>query len=233
MTINCIVIDDEPLAIRLLENHIAKIAELKLVATATNALEAYRILQTEEVDLLFLDVQMPDLNGIEFLRSLNKKPSTIFTTAHREFAIDGFELEAVDYLLKPITFERFFKSVDRILRNVKKENEEDFVIFKSEGFSRKFLLTDILYFESIGNDVKVVLQDEFIMAPKISISELASHLQHKGFLRIHRSFIINQNQVAAISNHEALIGKTSIPVGRSFREPFDNFAGQFSAKRLF
>lgn len=233
MTINCIVIDDEPLAIRLLENHIAKIAELKLVATATNALEAYRILQTEEVDLLFLDVQMPDLNGIEFLRSLNKKPSTIFTTAHREFAIDGFELEAVDYLLKPITFERFFKSVDRILRNVKKENEEDFVIFKSEGFSRKFLLTDILYFESIGNDVKVVLQDEFIMAPKISISELALHLQHKGFLRIHRSFIINQNRVAAISNHEALISKTSIPVGRSFREAFDNFARQFSAKRLF
>ncbi|SDF91532.1 Response regulator receiver domain-containing protein [Pedobacter terrae] len=107
MTIKCIVIDDEPLAIRLLENHIAKIAELKLLAIATNALEAYRILQKQDVDLLFLDVQMPDLNGIEFLRSLNKKPPTIFTTAHREFAVEGFELEAVDYLLKPITFERF------------------------------------------------------------------------------------------------------------------------------
>lgn len=233
MTINCIVIDDEPLAIRLLENHIAKIAELKLVATATNALEAYRILQTEQVDLLFLDIQMPDLNGIAFMRSLNKKPPTIFTTAYREFAIEGFELEAVDYLLKPITFERFFKSVDRMLRSVKRENEDDFVIFKSEGFSRKLLLKDILYFESVGNDIKVVLQNEFLMVPKTSISELASTLQHKAFLRIHRSFIINQNQVTAISNCEVLIGKISIPVGRSFREPFDNFVRQFSAKRLF
>ncbi|MCJ8155703.1 response regulator transcription factor [Chryseobacterium sp. SSA4.19] len=233
MMINCIVIDDEPLAIRLLENHISKIAELKLVATATNALEAYRILQKEEVDLLFLDIRMPDLNGIEFLRSLNKRPPTIFTTAYREFAIEGFELEAVDYLLKPITFERFFKSVDRILRNVKKESEDDFVIFKSEGFSRKLLLKDILYFESIRNDIKVVLQDELIMVPKMSVSEISANLQKKGFLRIHRSFIINQNQVTAISNHEVLIGKMSIPVGRSFREPFEDFVRLFSAKRLF
>ncbi|MEH3114348.1 LytR/AlgR family response regulator transcription factor [Pedobacter terrae] len=231
--INCIVIDDEPLAVSLLKNHISKIVELKLVATATNALEAYGILQTQEVDLLFLDIQMPDLNGIEFMRSLNKKPSTIFTTAYREFAIEGFELEAVDYLLKPITFERFFKSVDRILRNVKKENEDDFVIFKSGGFNRKLLTKDILYFESIGNDIKVVIQHEHIMVSKMSISELAVHFQYKGFLRIHRSFIINQCQVSAISNHEVLIGKTIIPVGRSFREAFDDFAKKFSAKRLF
>ncbi|SFA40918.1 two component transcriptional regulator, LytTR family [Pedobacter suwonensis] len=231
--IKCIVIDDEPLAVRLLENHISKIAELKLVATAANALEAYRILQTQEVDLLFLDIQMPDLNGIEFLRSLNKKPSVIFTTAYREFAIEGFELEAVDYLLKPITFERFFKSVDRVLRNVKKENEDDFLILKSEGFSRKLLLKDILYFESIGNDIKAVLQNELFMVSKMSVSELAVHLQPKGFLRIHRSFIINQHQVTAISNQEVLIDKIAIPVGRSFRKTFDDFARLFSAKRLF
>lgn len=231
--IKCIVIDDEPLAVRLLENHISKIAELKLVATAANALEAYRILQTQEVDLLFLDIQMPDLNGIEFLRSLNKKPSVIFTTAYREFAIEGFELEAVDYLMKPITFERFFKSVDRVLRNVKKENEDDFLILKSEGFSRKLLLKDILYFESIGNDIKAVLQNELFMVSKMSVSELAVRLQQKGFLRIHRSFIINQHQVTAISNQEVLIDKTAIPVGRSFRKTFDDFARLFSAKRLF
>ncbi|WP_294317747.1 LytTR family DNA-binding domain-containing protein [uncultured Chryseobacterium sp.] len=231
--INCIIIDDEPLAVRLLENHIAKIAELNLVATATNALEAYRILQTREVDLLFLDIQMPDLNGIEFLRSLNKRPPVIFTTAYREFAIDGFELEAVDYLLKPITFERFFKSVDRILRHMKKKNEDNFVIFKSDGFNRKLLLKDILYFESVGNDIKAVLRDEVITVPKMSVSELAANLQDKGFLRIHRSFIINQNLVTAISNHEVLIGKASIPVGRSFREAFDGFALLFLAKRLF
>ncbi len=233
MMIKCMIIDDEPLALRLLENHIAKVADLKLVATAANALEAYRILQTQEVDLLFLDIQMPDLNGIEFLRSLHKRPPTIFTTAYREFAIDGFELEAVDYLLKPITFERFFKSVDRILRQVKKESGEDFVIFKSDGFSRKLLLKDILYFESVGNDIKVVLVEEILRIPKISVSELAAGLQHKGFLRIHRSFIINQNLVTAISHHEVLIGNVSIPVGRSFREAFDGFARLFSSKRLF
>jgi two-component system, LytTR family, response regulator len=231
--INCMIIDDEPLAVRLLENHISKIAELKLIATAANALEAYRILQTQEVDLLFLDIQMPDLNGIEFLRSLKKRPSVIFTTAYREFAIDGFELEAVDYLLKPITFERFFKSVDRILRQVKKESEEDFVIFKSDGFNRKLLLKDILYFESVGNDIKVVLVEEIMMVPKMAVSELAAGLQDKGFLRIHRSFIINRNRVTAISTHEVLIGKASIPVGRSFREAFDSFARLFAAKRLF
>ena len=231
--INCIIIDDEPLAIRLLENHISKIAELNLVATATHEMEAYRILQTQDVDLLFLDIQMPDLNGIEFLRSLNKRPPTIFTTAYREFAIDGFELEAVDYLLKPVTFERFFKSVDRILRHVKKENEEDFVIFKSDGFNRKILLKDILYFESIGNDIKVILHDEMMLVPKISVSGLAVRLQDKGFLRIHRSFIINRDLVTAVSHHEVLIGKVSVPVGRSFREAFDGFARLFSAKRLF
>nr|WP_293788435.1 LytTR family DNA-binding domain-containing protein [uncultured Pedobacter sp.] len=204
-----------------------------MVATAANALEAYRILQTQEVDLLFLDIQMPDLNGVAFLRSLNKKPATIFTTAYREFAIEGFELEAVDYLLKPITFERFFKSVDRVLRNIKKENEDDFLICKSEGFSRKLLLKDILYFESIGNDIKVVLQNELSMVSKTSVSELAVHLQQKGFLRIHRSFVINKHQVTALSNHEVLIDKTVIPVGRSFRKTFDDFARLFSAKRLF
>ncbi|WP_295220138.1 LytTR family DNA-binding domain-containing protein [uncultured Chryseobacterium sp.] len=232
MKINCIIIDDEPLAVRLLENHVSKIAELNLVATAKNALEAYRILQTQEIDLLFLDIQMPDLNGIEFLRSLSKRPSVIFTTAYREFAIDGFELEAVDYLLKPVTFERFFKSVDRILRRAENENDEDFVIFKSEGFSRKLLLKNILYFESIGNDIKAVLQDEAVTVTKMSVSEMAARLQNKGFLRIHRSFVINQNRVTAISHHEVLIGKVSIPVGRSFREAFDGFARLFSAKRL-
>jgi DNA-binding LytR/AlgR family response regulator len=231
--INCIIIDDEPLAIKLLEHHISKIDDLKLVATGKNALEAYKILQTQNVDLMFLDIQMPDLNGIEFLKSLNKKPHTIFTTAYREFALDGFELEAVDYLLKPITFERFFRSVDRILRNVKKEDEDDFVIFKSEGFNRKVLLKNVLYFESIGNDIKVVLKNETIIASKISISELATNLHDKGFLRIHRSFIINKNQVTGISNNEALMGKISIPAGRSFRKEFDDFSKHFSSRRLF
>jgi len=231
--INCIIIDDEPLAIRLLENHVSKIEGLKLVGTAKNAMEAYRILQTKNVDLMFLDIQMPDMNGIEFLKSLRQKPQTIFTTAYREFAIEGFELEAVDYLLKPITFERFFKAADRILSKAGKENEDDFLILRSEGFHRKILIKDILYFESMGNDVKTVLKDKTVTVSKMSVSELAANLQQKGFIRIHRSFIINGDHVTAISNNEVLVGKILLPVGRSFRTEFDDFARQFSIKRLF
>ncbi|WDF45362.1 LytTR family DNA-binding domain-containing protein [Chryseobacterium sp. KACC 21268] len=230
--INCIIIDDEPLAVQLLENHISKIDNLKLITTGKNALEAYRILQTQNVDLMFLDIQMPDLNGIEFLKSLHKKPKTIFTTAYREFALDGFELEAVDYLLKPITFERFFKSVDRVLRNVVKEKDDDFLILKSEGFNRKIFLRNIIYIESVGNDIRVVLNDEVLKVLKMSISDLASKLDQKKFIRIHRSFIINQDQVTATSNNEALVGKILIPVGRSFRKEFAEFVKQFSAKGL-
>lgn len=230
--ITCIIIDDEPLAIKLLENHISKIDDLKLVAKGKNAMEAYRILQMHNIDLMFLDIHMPDLNGIDFLKSLNKRPKTIFTTAYREFALDGFELEAVDYLLKPITFERFFKSVERVLRNITRESNDDFVIFRSEGFNRKIFLKDILYFESIGNDIRAVLKDGDIIISKMSISELALNLQYKGFLRIHRSFIINQNHVIGISNNEVLLGKISIPIGRSFRTAFDDFSRLFSGKRL-
>ena len=107
--INCIIIDDEPLAVKLLENHISKIEKMHMVGTGKNALEAYRILQQQQVDLMYLDIQMPDLSGIEFLKSLNTKPKTVFTTAYRDYAVEGFELEAVDYLLKPITFDRFFQ----------------------------------------------------------------------------------------------------------------------------
>jgi two-component SAPR family response regulator len=114
--IKCIIVDDEPLAAAL-QNHLSKIDGLKLVGKAANAIEAYKILQNQAVDLMFLDIQMPDLSGIDFLKSLPQKPRTIFTTAYRDFAIEGFELEAVDYLLKPITFERFFRSVERIMRN--------------------------------------------------------------------------------------------------------------------
>ncbi|WP_228377939.1 LytR/AlgR family response regulator transcription factor [Chryseobacterium luteum] len=115
--INCIIVDDEPLAAALLEKHISRIGHLKLAGKAENAMNAYQLLQTKSVDLMFLDIRMPHLTGIDFLRSLPQKPPTIFTTAYRDFAIEGFELEAVDYLLKPITFERFFKSVERVLRN--------------------------------------------------------------------------------------------------------------------
>ena len=180
--IKCIIIDDEPLAITLLENHISKIEELEVVATGKNAMEACRIFQYPQFDLMFLDIQMPDLNGIEFLKSLDKKPATIFTTAYRDYAIDGFELEAVDYLLKPITFERFFRSIQRMMKKEPAIQQPDFMIFKSEGFSHKIFLKDILYFESFGNDLKVYLRDRCLTVSKMTVSGVASDLVDKGFV---------------------------------------------------
>ncbi|AZB10769.1 DNA-binding response regulator [Chryseobacterium sp. G0162] len=229
--INCIIVDDEPLAARLLENHISKIDHLKLAGKAENALEAYKLLQNQAIDLMFLDIQMPHFNGIDFLKSLSQKPKTIFTTAYRDFAIEGFELEAVDYLLKPITFERFFKSVERVLRNIN-DSKDDFIILKTEGMHRKLSLADIIYIESQGNDIKITLSANESLISKNKITDLELLLASKGFIRIHRSFIINTHFVTAFNNHELHLGTYQIPIGRSYRQEFDNFMLTFSKNRL-
>ncbi|MDN3692235.1 LytTR family DNA-binding domain-containing protein [Chryseobacterium tructae] len=229
--INCIIVDDEPLAAALLENHISKIDHLKLIGKAENALEAYKLLQNQPIDLMFLDIQMPHFSGIDFLKSLSQKPKTIFTTAYREFAVEGFELEAVDYLLKPITFDRFFKSVERILRNVT-DSKDDFIILKIEGMHRKLPLSDIIYMESQGNDIKITLSDNKDFISKSKITDLELLLTSKGFIRIHRSFIINTSFVTAFNNHEIHLGTHQIPVGRSYRQEFENFISLFSKNKL-
>ncbi|NIF06586.1 response regulator transcription factor [Chryseobacterium sp. Tr-659] len=229
--INCIIVDDEPLAAALLENHISKIDDLRLAGKAENALQAYKILQSQPVDLMFLDIQMPDLNGIDFLKSLSQKPKTIFTTAYRDFAIEGFELEAVDYLLKPIPFERFFKSVERILRTPA-DLKEDFILIKTEGMHRKIPLSEIVFFESQGNDIKVVLITKDCFISKSKITDWERDLSRKGFIRIHRSFMINTKFVTAFNNSEVLLGSHQIPVGRSYKQEFDSFISDFSKNRL-
>lgn len=229
--INCIIVDDEPLAAALLENHISKIDHLKLVGKAENAMEAYKLLQNQTVDLMFLDIQMPHFNGIDFLRSLSQKPRTIFTTAYRGFAIEGFELEAVDYILKPITFERFFKSVERVLRNIA-DTKDNFIILKTDGMHRKIHLTDIIYLESQGNDIKVTLSTQESFIAKSKITDMESVLAAKGFLRIHRSFIINTTFVTAFNNNELHLGNHKIPVGRSYKQEFDNFVNKVSKNKL-
>ncbi|KPH15081.1 LytTR family DNA-binding domain-containing protein [Chryseobacterium sp. ERMR1:04] len=222
--INCIIVEDEPLAVTLLENHISKFeTTLKVVGKAANAMEAYHLLQTKNVDLMFLDIQMPHLNGIDFLKSLHHKPNTIFTTAYRDFAIEGFELEAVDYLLKPITFNRFFKAIERVLRNTNINSVNDFIIIKTEGMHRKLLLSEIIYFESQGNDIKIVLVNSESLISKSKITELESLLSTKGFIRIHRSFMINSHYITAFNNNEVMLGSHHISVGRSFKSEFDSF----------
>jgi two-component SAPR family response regulator len=151
MKVKCLIVDDEPLAIRLIENHITKIEVLEVVATANSAMKAFEIVNTQPVDLLFLDIKMPNITGVDFLKNLKNPPKTIFTTAFRDFAIESYELEVVDYLLKPITFERFFKSVDKYLRTVTpiktdvpiEQKKEEYILLRSGGKNYKVFLHDI------------------------------------------------------------------------------------------
>ena len=226
MKMKCLIVDDEPLAVKLIENHIAKIDALEVVATANNALKAFEILTTQEVDLLFLDIKMPNITGIDFLKSLKNPPKTIFTTAYRDFAIEGFELEVVDYLLKPITFERFFKSVERILRapilastNVIEENiTTDFLLLKASGKNYRVALADVLYIESIKDYVKVHLQEGAEIVSKFKISDLELELPSHRFTRVHRSFIINNDKITAFSTSDFELKGIEIPIGASFKE---------------
>ncbi|MCL9806873.1 LytTR family DNA-binding domain-containing protein [Flavobacterium amniphilum] len=231
MKIKCLVVDDEPLAVRLIENHIAKIDALEVVATANSALKAFEILNTQEVDLLFLDIKMPNITGIDFLKSLKNPPKTIFTTAYRDFAIESYELEVVDYLLKPITFERFFKSVDRFLREsvpikksvVEKQPEENYILLKSAGKNYKIDLDDIVYVESIKDYIKVHKQDGTNLTSKYKIGNLESELPFGSFIRIHRSFIINTSKITAFSNTDIEVSGIELPIGVSHKEEVDLF----------
>lgn len=156
MKIKCLIVDDEPLAIRLIEKHIAKIDALEVVATCTNALKAFELLNTQSIDLLFLDIKMPNITGIEFLKNLKNPPKTILTTAYRDYALEGYDLGVVDYLLKPIAFERFFKAVDRFLNETSKSKlkiketiQNEFILVKSGIKNYKIEVNNILYIESL------------------------------------------------------------------------------------
>jgi DNA-binding LytR/AlgR family response regulator len=223
----CIIIDDEPLAIEILENYVGKIEQLKLEGTFRNAVSAFTFLQQNKVDLIFLDIQMPKLSGIDFLKSLKHPPKVIFTTAFRDYAIEGFELEVADYLLKPIPFERFLKAVAKVMHQQPPSHmaapnqsngkpDEDFVYFKVDKKMVKTKMSEILYIESIKDYVKVRTADKEIVTQQ-KISYLEESLPKQQFLRIHRSFIVNCDRIDAYSATDVEIGKFHIPIGRNYK----------------
>lgn len=224
-TLSCIIVDDEPLAIEILESYVQKIDQLSLKGSFRNAVSAFSFLQQHPVDLLFLDIQMPKLNGIDFLKTLKNPPKVIFTTAYRDYALDGFELEVVDYLLKPIPFERFLKSVSRILQQAPTEAhvktivdtpKEQPLFFKVDKKMVKVNLSDILYIESIKDYVKVKTKDKEIITQQ-KISYLEESLPKQSFLRIHRSFLAAIAKIDAYSACEIEIGKIQLPIGRNYK----------------
>lgn len=230
MNIKCLIVDDEPLAILLIENHISKIDGLEVVATANNALEAFEIINTQSIDLMFLDIKMPNITGLDFLRTLKNPPKTIVTTAYRDFAIEGFELEVSDYLLKPIIFERFFKSMERFLRENKsnltpqiKQQKKDHIIIKSGTKNHKVFTEEILYIESLKDYIKIHIQDGGNIISKFKISDIENKLLNDQFIRIHRSYIINTEKITAFTTSEIEVSGIEIPIGASYKESAEQF----------
>ena len=225
MSIKCIIVDDEPLAIEILESYVAKIEQLQLIGSFRNAVTAFTFLQQHGVDLIFLDIQMPKLSGIDFLKTLKQPPKVIFTTAFRDYALEGFELEIVDYLLKPIPFERFLKAVAKVLHqpaspptpaHKQEAISDNYVYFKVDKKMIKTKMTDVLYIESIKDYVKVKTSDKEIVTQQ-KISYLEESLPREQFPRIHRSFIVNVEKIDAYTATDVEIGKHSIPIGRNYK----------------
>lgn len=228
-SINCLVVDDEPLAIGLLEKHIQQFSQLNLVASCWNAVQAFEILKTNPVDLVFLDIQMPGLSGIEFVKSLQNPPSIIFTTAFRDYAVESYELNVIDYLLKPITFNRFFKAMNKYFSQFElaqlshpptnktpKEEDAEFIYVNVNRKYVKVLFQEILYIESIKDYVSIHMENNTIMT-KDKISEFEKKLPTY-FLRIHRSYIVNTKKVTAFTQHDIEINQKEIPIGISYKK---------------
>jgi len=224
----CLIVDDEPLARGLLESHLSRVEGLQLVKSCENAIEAFTILQQKPVDLVFLDIHMPQVTGIDLLRSLKLKPRVIITTAYREHAFDAYDLDVVDYLLKPILFERFLRSISKIYqlkespelleKNSPPGNsfEEAYIYLKEDREMIKVFLKDILYIESLRDYVKVKTTTKQIVTYQ-KISYLEQKLPEGKFARVHRSFIVALDKVLSFTASTVKIGTIDIPIGRNYK----------------
>ncbi len=225
--IRCLIVDDEPYARKLLEEFIQKLPELTLVGAAADALSARSILSKQKVDVLFLDIQMPDLTGIDFLKSTTHRPLVIFTTAFAEYALEGFELDAVDYLLKPFDFNRFLKAVNKITERLPsgenriekdKTAERDFLFVKDGYKLVKVDLKSVLYIKGSREYVTFVSENSKVMS-LLSLKDLEEDLP-SDFVRIHHSFIVRINAIQSVTKEEVTIGGESLPIGATYKKRF-------------
>ena len=218
----CLIVEDEPLAQNILKKYIADHPSLELVATCTDALEAQLILNKQAIHLIFLDINLPKLSGINFLKSLLQSPLIIFTTAYPEFAVEGFELNAVDYLLKPFSFERFLKAVNKVIEKLnnfslpKKEEIDAFIFFKSDKKIHKVDLESIHYIEAVGDYMKVITDSGQLLINE-TMKNLQEELPARSFIRVHKSFIISRNRIKYIEGNYIQVENKSIPIGATYR----------------
>ena len=231
----CIIIDDEPIAIRVIRNHLASFPDFEVVAECNNALEAFTFLSKVKVDLMFCDIQMPQLTGVDFVRTLSHPPKVIFTTAYRDYAIDAFELQVIDYLLKPISFERFAKAIHHFLEQsapllqtsetANSENDKEFIFLKADKKHYKINLCDLLYFESMGDYVVAYTTTQKIVS-KERISYLSEQLPPEKFIQIHRGYIVSIDRIETVGPGFVEINRKKLPVGRNFKEQLNKLIGK-------
>jgi len=217
---NAIAIDDEPIALEIIKSHSSKVPFIELDESFTDAFAATGYLQKNKVDLIFLDIKMPDISGIDFLKTLSSPPMVIFTTAYTEHAVQSFELDAVDYLLKPFSLSRFLKACNKAhelfnLRTQKQDARTDFIFIKDGYEQIKVVLNDILYIEASGNYTQIQLQDRLISS-RITINDLTDLLPKKDFVRCHRAFIVSKNKISKFDRSQIWISDKIIPIGATY-----------------
>lgn len=223
MKIKCIIIDDEPLAIFVIENHLKNFDYIEIVETFSNPLKAYRVLEQEKIDLIFLDINMPQLTGFAFIENLSYKPLIVITTAYREYAVKSFELNILDYLVKPIPFDRFLKTINKVnqhtfLNNAKVDpsfQQEPHIFLKVNKKLIKTNLNDILYIESLKDYIKVITVLGDYVVHK-SLTAITEELPQSNFMRIHRSYTVSINKINALEGNTIEISKRKIPIGRNY-----------------
>ena len=225
---NCIAVDDEPLALDIIEAYVNKHPDLNLVALCNNAAEASEVLKTHKVDLMFLDIQMPEISGLSFVKSLENKPLFMFTTAYPDYALEGFELDAIDYLLKPIAYDRFEKGVEKakeyfsIKQNsgvAESDLENEHIFVKANQKLIKLAYSDIYYVEAFADYVKIFLEDKKIVTLQ-TMKNMEKKLPSELFSRVHRSFIVNRKHVQSFSTSICEVNDVKIPIGKNYKDAF-------------
>ncbi len=228
MKLRCLLIDDEPPALKVLASYISHINGLEIVGQCKNAIEALDVLNQNIVDVIFLDIKMPKILGTEFLKNLSHPPKVIFVTAYRDYAVEGYELDAVDYLVKPVSFERFFKAITKLNRMMGqdtittshdyKSNPEAFVYLKVDKDMKKIFINDIVYIESWKDYVKLFLINNKNVLVKQTISAMENLLSEHKFMRVHRSYMVSLNKISGYNGLAVQLDEKEIPIGRLYKQ---------------
>lgn len=232
--ISCLIVDDEAIAREIIATHLSKIKNVSVVASCNHAMEAFNVIRNHNIDLVFLDINMPEISGISFAKSINKNIKIIFTTAYRDYAIEGFELQAVDYLLKPISFERLLKALNTYFeihcktktKTLKNTDVNNFMFVRSDRRMIKIDFDVIIYVESYSDYIKIHLHNETIVTRE-TISDIEAKLPKHLFIRIHRSYIISLNNITSFTNEYITINDKTLTISRSYKKNVLKLLGQF------